>query len=531
MTQSAQGTPPAPGFVAGSGAISAYVTPERAAVATFLLVMAIVMAGIVSSTGGQFMYSLDDPYIHLALAERIRMGHYGINLGEVTSPASSIVWPFLLVPFAGTSAGVYFPLVLNLAFGGLTAFMFGRIADGLTFEGTRDVQNIVRAVTASLLVLACNLVGLAFTGMEHNLQVLVAVAVAWALIEHSRGTPLPSWAIGLAALGPAVRYEMFAITAAVLLVLLLEKQWKRIALVGAGSLMLPAAMSLFLHLNGGSLLPNSVLIKLHQNVGGVTGSTGTSVLTTLGMWLERAVMSHGGGGRILLLGIAGTLILCWRSADQRQRTLIAAAATTCVLHFAVGQFGWFYRYELYAVAFCGVIAVVALAGQVPRAVPYLVAGAAIAYLAPLRMTPLGAANIHEQQYQMHRFVTEHYRKPFAVHDLGWVSLGLGGKVDVLDLWGLASNEAAREKDKTAAWLDAVTRRNGTGLAMIFPTAFAQVPASWRKAGALHLAGTRATTSDATVNFYATAVGDKAEITAKLKAFKPSLPPGVVLDIE
>mgnify|MGYP001017862235 CR=1 FL=1 len=45
---------------------------------------------------GFFFYTLDDPYIHLALAENILRGHYGINLDEPSSPSSSIVYPFLV---------------------------------------------------------------------------------------------------------------------------------------------------------------------------------------------------------------------------------------------------------------------------------------------------------------------------------------------------------------------------------------------------------------------------------------------------
>ena len=55
------------------------------------------LACLLVATGGRLVYSLDDTYIHLALAERLALGHYGINLGEVTSPSSSVIWPFLML--------------------------------------------------------------------------------------------------------------------------------------------------------------------------------------------------------------------------------------------------------------------------------------------------------------------------------------------------------------------------------------------------------------------------------------------------
>ena len=40
----------------------------------------------------------DAPYTHLALAEQIRHGTYGLNPGEPSAPSSTILFPFLLVP-------------------------------------------------------------------------------------------------------------------------------------------------------------------------------------------------------------------------------------------------------------------------------------------------------------------------------------------------------------------------------------------------------------------------------------------------
>ena len=43
---------------------------------------------------GVFEYPLDDVYIHLAMAEKIARGTYGVNLGEPASASSSIrCWP------------------------------------------------------------------------------------------------------------------------------------------------------------------------------------------------------------------------------------------------------------------------------------------------------------------------------------------------------------------------------------------------------------------------------------------------------
>lgn len=55
---------------------------------------------ILNLSNGYFTYTLDDPYIHLALAKNIFSGNYGINLTEPSAPSSSIIWPFILALFS-----------------------------------------------------------------------------------------------------------------------------------------------------------------------------------------------------------------------------------------------------------------------------------------------------------------------------------------------------------------------------------------------------------------------------------------------
>ena len=64
---------------------------------------------------GTFEYPLDDVYIQLAMAEGIAGGTYGINPGEPASAASSILYPLLLTPFAGTDFQRLLPLAWNSA--------------------------------------------------------------------------------------------------------------------------------------------------------------------------------------------------------------------------------------------------------------------------------------------------------------------------------------------------------------------------------------------------------------------------------
>lgn len=74
--------------------------------------------------GGAFCFTLDDPYIHLALSENLwKHGHYGVNLGEVSAPSSSVLWPFLVAPISDAPLAVLF---LNIGLASATVLgLFG----------------------------------------------------------------------------------------------------------------------------------------------------------------------------------------------------------------------------------------------------------------------------------------------------------------------------------------------------------------------------------------------------------------------
>ena len=64
----------------------------------FLLVLGVtgaILLGLILSilklNNGTFIYSMDDPYIALALSDQISHGNYGINAGQHAAPASSIL--------------------------------------------------------------------------------------------------------------------------------------------------------------------------------------------------------------------------------------------------------------------------------------------------------------------------------------------------------------------------------------------------------------------------------------------------------
>ena len=91
-----------------------YFLPAIPAIAILLAAFSLILLQILRLNQGFFTYILDDAYIHLALAENIAKGTYGVNPGEFAATSSSILWPFLLTPFARFELA---PLILNLLTG------------------------------------------------------------------------------------------------------------------------------------------------------------------------------------------------------------------------------------------------------------------------------------------------------------------------------------------------------------------------------------------------------------------------------
>lgn len=509
--------------------------------ALYLAAVFAVFLTILHRDDGVFTYSLDDPYIHLSLARSLAHGHYGIDLNEASSPSSSILWPFLLVPFArlfstGYAPLVYVPLAWNILFCTASAWMIGRIVERLEWlpkiGDSKTPPLWVRLGIALLLMLVANLVGITFVGMEHGLQIPLAVACAAGLIEALAGRPIPQWAVAAAVLGPLVRYENFALLAAMALALYGQRRARAAAAICGLALIGPVLFAMFLLSRGLPALPSSVLVKAmvysHPAFGGAVGAAAQVVVQSL-YW--------GLGEFTWYLQFLVFALLVWlarRQSLRPQRFALCAAAVAALLQLLVGRYNWFYRYEVYALTFTTLVAVAEVARSTRARYASSLAGLALVaspYGIAILQTPLAAADIYRQQYQMRRFVADYYRGTVAVNDLGLVSYQRPPGVEVLDLWGLASPEASRHPNKDRAWLEVITRSHHANLAILYPGWYPEgAPSDWKPLGTLCVTAPRMAISRRCVVFYSTAADADPE-TARAEAaafasFATTVPSGV-----
>ncbi len=282
---------------------------------------------------GQFTYTLDDAYIHLALAENIARGHYGVNLFEMSAPSSSILWPILLAPVARLSWGYLAPLAINLVASIGVLIVFHTLVSESFTSFSEERKNEATTIMVVFLMLATNLLGLAFTGMEHSLQLLCAATMVLGLIRERQSQRVTWWFAAVLVLGPLIRYENMCLSAPALVYLCSRKQHRVAVSCGTLLVFLMVGFSWFLYISGLGILPTSIFAKM--NFAANTGS-GAFVVRIFQNVFDRQ-------GALLLLGML--LLLTYTKSDHRYLARWAIAAT--VLHMLLGKFGWYSRYEMY----------------------------------------------------------------------------------------------------------------------------------------------------------------------------------------
>lgn len=466
--------------------------PEASGVTfVWVVALAICLALVVRACGGEFIYGLDDPYTHLTVAKSILRGEYGINAGEFSSPSSSIIWPFLLVPFVLVGAAEAGPLILGAAFSMAVAL--------LTFRLLRqwgDYSSSQASVWALVILLVTFQLALPFYGMEHSLHAACCVAILLTLPSVMLDGASPRTLAWAAFVGAATRYEGVGIGLAAAGMLACNRQFRETLVVAAATLAPVAGFAAFLYWIGLPALPDSILAKQSVPVG-----------------IRLSALS---GPFLILVGVAAAAVMgvrAWRRwphldrQDRGAHLALALGAVAAAGHLGVGLF--LRRYEAYAL----LVLYVSLVAASSRLLTRRDVALCFAMLLPFWAQNLwgtlhlarAAQNIQSQHFEMARFAREHLREPIAVNDIGVVSWR--AEQPITDLWGLGSDAARIARHSgDAAWMsDFLPRGSSPRVAMIYDHWFQHLPQWWIRVGELKLDGLRVTPDSDTVAIYATDV--------------------------
>ena len=499
-------------------------------IVVFILIFILQIIAILRMNDNHLVYTLDDAYIHLSLAENIARGEYGINLGEPSAPSSSIVWPFLLYPFSKSAMSYLVPLVLNFLAAVGSIIILVRILF-LIFDCAQSIKmTYFTLFTAILLIPSTNLTGVVFTGMENSLQIFLSLLLLLGIISLLRDSKTPWWFYPVLIIGPLVRYENLALSVPTLI--FLRGSRIKATIISSVLMLIPLiGFSLFLDSRNLGIFPSSVLVKSSPvlRMG--------SPIAILGNFLRNIVLYR--QGFVLLLILVWFVYADFKLNKQKKDyILIRIVAVAAFLHLLFGQFDPNNRYEIYiwstmllTLLYQNRASIMGFVERKPLYQTILIAClfmglSGFPYIKSIADIPLASNNIYCQHYQMRRFITEFYPVNIAVNDIGFVSYRNDNYV--LDLWGLTSRKALfhRLNRDNPEWINNLSKEHNVKLAMIYDQWFPVIPNDWKPVAELAITRRRISPAFSDVTFYAIGNESSYQVKFLLMQFKKSLPSGI-----
>ncbi|MBI1360847.1 MAG: hypothetical protein GC155_11270 [Alphaproteobacteria bacterium] len=473
-------------------------------------------------------YTLDDPYIHLALAENIARGHFGVNPSEASNPSSSILWPWLMAAFKPLGLMLWAPLLVNIAaFLATLNVIFEYTVRTLAPQG-RDPSNAL--ILVGLAVFSYNLFGVVFTGMEHSLHTLVSVLAITRILDKR----YDRLALVACVASPLLRFEGVLVLGFCLVAAIVDRKFVFAAVAFALAAAVIGAYEVMLAGLGLPALPSSVLAKSHISAGVVAGGHGELRSVLASLWRNLHALDAP------MYGLFAAVLLYAIAVRRGRDRLIAAGMFGMLAVFLTihARDAWA-RYDVFLFCIETVACIHLLRDPLQRlltrrAATWTLAGTLVVMNAALGLfvlvaSPLAAGNINAQQHQMHRFVTGCWKGPIAVNDLGWTSFR--NDQYVLDLAGLG-NETARRARLAGGyeWMAAMAASHHVDAAAIYPEWFDGVPESWVHVGDLLLTEPKITPAEARVAFYATRPAAAGRVRTCLDWLASDLPAGARIDL-
>lgn len=416
----------------------------------YVLILALSAYTVYKKCGDVFYYTLDDPYIHMAIAKNlVTEGRYSATHEMFSSSSSSPAWVLILfITYKLFGVSDKIPLILNILISILILIAANELLTQL------GVSYYRRVVVEIILTLLTPLVPLTYTGMEHNLHLLIVLlfySLSIRAINGSRAAEI--YSIGIAALSTAIRYESLFIIVGFVIHSLVKRRFIYAFLLSMGSIALIAIYGVISLRNGASFLPNPIVLK------------GDNILYTYYYGMQEflyTLITHGLRKVInypiahLCLGSLAISAVLMTLNNHSLKDLSYISILAMIIHGTFGSFGWFFRYEAYIV----LIAIIFSSSSIDihyrfKKVSVYVLICILMFAAVDRIITShcdirrASFHIYSQQIQMALFIDRFfsYSDCVAINDLGAVAYYSNTRI--LDLFGLGTDSVARTKEK---WL-------------------------------------------------------------------------------
>jgi hypothetical protein len=517
--------------------------PVAVAILVLWITVGVLLWLSLRRTEGHFVYALDDPYIHMAMAKNVALhGVWGVTADAFSSSSSSLIWTALLAAmFALLGVRDLIPFFLNI----VLATVMVVVANRVLLRAVPLLSRAQRLMLLLVLLLAAPLPALVFAGQEHILHMIATVIFVFAAAEwigrhdaSMRSTEFQRLA-ALAMLLPLVRYEGLYPVATCSALLMVRRRIAQAAVLTIAAL-IPLAIYAAISLQNGWLwAPNSVVLKGNlpdwHTLDGIRNLLGYTAYATLLQVPAIAFLVYAAVALFAMRAAAGI----WCPVVVRLVMFVGIA----VMHAQYSQprAFWLFRYEAYVIALGLMVSATALLGNTPslrQRARWERAAVTIAVIVLLLISPLtdrairaaaivpgATANIYEQQYQMGLFLREYYQaEPVALNDIG--AAAYLADVRVLDLVGLATMQVAALKRAgyyTSADIEGLASDHGARVAIVYDNWFrGSLPSSWRRAGSWRIRRA-VVVGDETVTFYAIVPSEWPALRDHLAEFDARLP--------
>lgn len=518
----------------------------------YLVVTTVLLALGLRRTHGTFVYVIDDPAIHLSVAQNlVHHATWGVTPHHFQSASSSPAWTLLLALWLGILpfARDYLPLALNLVAG----LWLLRVVD-------RSQSFLRPSVRAPLHVLATfvmvtfvlYLPGLAMTGMEHTLH--SALVLSAVVMFHRRSTGQtcrwPWWLpYALIAVATLTRFETTMLALGIGLALLAQcvprwaphdaaPSWRdrlpMVVGVGAASGVPLLLFAVFNKAMGQGLLPSPVLDK--------SQFTGVDFVQPFGFQNITSRFAQDPLIPVLAFLALGYLALCRPGKNHNVfPAVVMVVATT--LHMTFASVGWFERYQIYLVIL-GVYTAISILAEVTADLPTMrvktmqtgivVITCLAMFLAPLKWanlhyTPLAIVDTYRQRYQAARFLERYYKgQSVATGELGYISLYHQGPIT--DLLGLGDYEVLRHRQtgryQKEDFAQLAHERRFRVVAAYPTTLQGHTPDNWIAVGTWTIKGRTFSAYTPDFWFFATTPEEVRPLQAHLRDYARNLPASV-----
>lgn len=470
--------------------------------AVFIIVCAAYYLLSVSKTDGNYVYLIDDAYIHLAMAKNFAWYEvWGVTKYQFSSTSSSPLFTYflsVLIRIFGNNdqLSIYINIVFSLG----AVYFLNRYFSGIFNKSKNTVIAVLFTLFFSVLHLQV------LSGMEHVFHVFLFVVNLYCLSNFNNKNSIFGFYLSLLLIG-LVRFESMFYFVILAFMLVLIKKWKDALGVLLTGFIPIALFCWFNYQHDGFLFPNSVIVK------GTKFSFDSNFPHQLKTILLDNFLLNVSFYKVGFFPVLLSIILIVKDSKEKHfqdiiksNFLLIVISLLMICHSMFADLKGMFRYEAYILTGFSMALIPKLKGLFGNFRNYikserLIAGIVLMNIFLLiykfsfahKMLENGGKNIYEQQMQSAKFLHTYYNESKVIaNDIGAITYFTD--IHLLDTAGLGSvetivfNENKRVPDtEFQSFLTQYTADNKYDIAIIYDAWLQNhIPENWKKAAELKI---------------------------------------------